>query len=88
MATTEYDVKLRIITNSPKENVEVDDLTNDMLLKENLDYESHNLTGLQISLDAYVNGRDGSKHVSGSDVSNNKSVGSIVKMVKSKLNEN
>lgn len=84
---TEHDVKERIITNSPKEDVEVEDLTDEMLLKENLDYQNHNLSTLHISLDNYVNDRDSSQHVSSSDITNNKTVGKIVKMVKNKLNE-
>jgi hypothetical protein len=84
---TERDVKVRIITNSPKENLEVEDLTDGLLLKENLDYTATNKAGLNISLDEYVNNRESSKHVTPADMAPCDTVGKTVKMVKTKLNE-
>lgn len=85
---TSNDVKVRIITNSPLGGLKPEDLRDDMKLVENLSYGPNNITLLIIALDKYVNDRDSSKHVTAADMKNVKTVGDVIKLVKTKLNEN
>ena len=81
----DLDVKNKIIANCPLTGIEPDDLTNDMTLTGNLSYTSNNKAMLTIDLDKYVNDRKSSAHVTSAQMTNVKTVGDTIKLIKTKL---
>ncbi len=83
----EKDVKEFILVNSPKNgDIDISDIEDGLKLKENLDYQADDYDTLQLDLDKYVNDQKDDEHVTEADVTNNKTVGKIIEMVKEKLN--
>jgi hypothetical protein len=88
LSPTEREVRLRIISSAGGLGAtKPEDLTDDMRLKENLNYTATDFNVLQGSLDEFVKSKDPAAKVLSSDISNNKSVGKITAMVKLKIHE-
>ena len=83
-SSTERHVKTYIVTCCPRD-IDIEDLKDEHKLKENLKYEPTNFSALQMALHDYVYQKDDSKSVSYDEVTSNKTVASIVKMVKDKV---